>query len=97
MRRNEMKLERKLEIQQRIIARLQEEKEQLVKANKQLQQQLEISHAQLEDSVQEYQSLIASVKATQGTYKKKLRQLLELKRNYSKDLRQLMKTIKKGV
>lgn len=92
-----MRLEKKLEIQQRMIARLQEEKQQLEKENKYLQKQWDVNHAKLQDSVKEYQSLIKSVKVTQETYKRKLKQLMELKRNYTKDLKELMKTIKKGV
>lgn len=92
-----MKLEKKLEIQQRMIARLQEEKLQLVKKNQYLQDQLDDNQAKLRNSIQEYRSLIESVKVTQETYKKKLKQLMELKKNYTKDLKELMKTIKKGV
>lgn len=92
-----MRLEKKLEIQQRMIARLQEEKQQLEKENKYLQDQLDANHAKLHDSIKEYQSLIESVKVTQETYKRKLKQLMDLKRNYTKDLKELMKTIKKGV
>ena len=106
-----MNLERKVKIQQTIIEQLQEEKQQLIKENKELrnhinsektqtenkQDDIERLQKELQKCIEEYKAVTTSLNDTKAEYDKKIIEMSELKKEYKQEMNSIIKSIKKGL
>lgn len=106
-----MRPEKKVDIQQKIIAGLQEEKQQLIRENRELYGQLEFEktkpktsyeqtkrlESELKKCIEEYKCIAKTLKEAREKYHKKLKELNTLKSKYSRDMSKIIKSIKKEV
>lgn len=108
---NSTKLEKRIELQQRIIDELSSQNEMLEKKNEELQQSLEFEKsnkdegyelakklmAQIEMYKLEYEKSIADAKKSKAEYDEAKEDFLLLKKEYQKKMDTLLKQIKKSI
>ena len=107
--RKYMKLEKRIVIQQKIIESLQEEKQQLIKENKQLQDELDnyeenklqkeenikFLESKLTKCIEEYEKIISSAKEIQMKYEEKIREVQLIKKKYESEIKKLLNPLRR--
>lgn len=106
-----MNLERKVKIQQTLIDQLQEEKQQLIKENKELRNEINSKKTHVTDNkdnvgqlqkelqkcIREYNEINKSLQNTKNEYEKKLDEIKVLKKEYKQKMDAIIKSVKKGL
>lgn len=94
-----MTKDRKIEIQERIIHRLEEEKQSLLEKNAELTKQVNDNKQIIEEAekcIETYNKMIASVNTLKETYLQAVEDISKYKKAYTKEVNGLLKTVKKN-
>lgn len=94
-----MTKDRKIEIQERIIHRLEEEKLSLLKQNAELIKQVNDNEQIIEEAekcIKTYNDMIASINTLKETYLQAVEDISKYKKAYTKEINGLLKTVKKN-
>ena len=94
-----MNKDRKIEIQDKIIHRLEEENKSLLEQNKNLKKMVDDNQkiiAEAEKCIKTHNEALSSIVKLKERYLQAIADISEYKKNYTKEVKGLIKTIKKN-
>lgn len=94
-----MNKDRKIEIQDKIIHRLEEENKSLLEQNKNLKKMVDDNQKIIEEAekcIKTHNEALSSITKLKERYLQSIADISEYKKNYTKEVKGLIKTIKKN-
>lgn len=95
-----MNKDRKIEIQEQIIHRLEKEKESLLNQNNELRTMVNDNQQIIKEAnrcIEKYNEALSSIAKLKETYLKSIEDISQYKKDLKKEMNSLLKTVKKNI
>ena len=95
-----MNKDKKIELQEKIIHRLEKENESLLAQNKELQNMVNENQRIIEEAercIEKYNEALSSIATLKETYLKSIEDISKYKKDLKKEMNGLLKTVKKNI